>query len=353
MRRVTVLAGEVFVANTQRPTPETGEVQIRTVLAGVCGSDIQAAAGHHQFLALPYNPGHEVVGMISALGDGVTTLSVGDRVVVNPVLPCRRCKQCRAGRSNLCETLKVFGCVADQGGMADFFTIPADRVVRLPEDLSDLQSILIEPLATPVHAVELAGGVADKSVVILGAGTIGLLVLAAARHAGARRVVMTDLVESKRQRASRLGADAVIDARASDAAVRVRDALGESADVVFDCVATQSTIDQAIVMATKGGMIMILGVPARPIGLPLPEIQDWQIGVQGSAMYLSQDFATAIDILRSGLVHPEEMVTATFGLNEAAQAFAAAASDEHVKVILRAWSPSTPDGLNRAERVVT
>jgi len=219
--------------------------------------------------------------------------------------------------------------------MAEYFTIAADRAVRLPDDLSDLQSILIEPLATPVHAVNLAGGVAEKSVVVLGAGTIGLLVLAAARHGGARRVVMTDLVESKRQRALRLGADAVIAAGAPGAAALARDALGESADVVFDCVATQSTVDQAVSMATKGGMIMIVGVPARSIRLALPEIQDWQIGVQGSAMYQPEDFEIAIDILRSGLARPEDLITATFGLNDAAQAFAAAASDEHVKVLLR------------------
>jgi 2-desacetyl-2-hydroxyethyl bacteriochlorophyllide A dehydrogenase len=243
---------------------------------------------------------------------------------------------CSNGQINLCENLRFFGCVHDQGGMADYFTIPANRVHVIPDDLTDLQAVLIEPLSTPVHAVKLSGGVQDQAVVIIGAGTIGLLVLAAARHAGARRIVMTDILQSKRARALRLGADAVVDAAAHDATAQIRTELGESADVVFDCVAIQPTVDQAVQLALKGGVVMIVGVPARPVTVPLPEIQDLQVRIQGSATYLPEDYATATEIIQAGKVRVEDIITARFPLDQAATAFSSAAGGEEVKVVLLA-----------------
>jgi 2-desacetyl-2-hydroxyethyl bacteriochlorophyllide A dehydrogenase len=189
-------------------------------------------------------------------------------------------------------------------------------------------------LATPVHAVKLSGGVQDKAVVIIGAGTIGLFVLAAARHAGARRIVMTDPLASKRARALRLGADAVVDASQPDATALIRAELGESADVVFDCVAIQPTVDQAVQLAIKGGVVMIVGVPARPVTVPLPEIQDLQVRIQGSATYVPENYATAEEIIRSGAVRVEDMVTSRYPLGRAAEAYTAAASGEEVKVVV-------------------
>ena len=194
--------------------------------------------------------------------------------------------------------------------------------------------MLIEPLATPVHAVALSGGVADRTVVVIGAGTIGLLVLAAVRHAGARRVVVTDMLADKRERALRLGADAVVDAGLADVVDQVRAELGESADVVFDCVAAGPTIDQAVRLAMRGGVVMVVGVPARPVTIALPQVQDAQVRVQGSATYVAEDYTTATEIIRAGLVRVEDIVTARFPLEQAADAFAASAAGHEVKVVL-------------------
>lgn len=335
MRRVTVYPDRIAVVDADRPVPHTGEILVRSSVVGVCGSDTHAAAGHHPFVPLPYNPGHEVVGVVAELGDDVTEVAVGDRVIVEPTLPCWICKMCTSGRINLCESLRFFGCVHDQGGMADYFTIPANRVHILPDELDDLQSVLIEPLSTPVHAVALSGGVQGKAVVIIGAGTIGLLTLAAARHDGARRIVMTDMLPSKRHRALRLGADAVADAAAPDMVDQVRTELGESADVVFDCVAIQHTVDQAVRLAIKGGVVMIVGVPTRPVTVPLPEIQDLQVRIQGSATYTPDDYPTAQEIIRSGQVRVEDFITSRYPIAEAAAAYAASASGEEVKVVVR------------------
>lgn len=334
MKRVVVRPGEIVLEDAAIPVPLPSEVQVETTVTGVCGSDTHAAHGRHPFVPLPYYPGHEVVGVVRAVGSDVAGFAIGDRVTVEPTLPCWMCKMCTSGRSNLCENLRFFGCGYEQGGMADYFTIPANRLHAVPEDLSDMQAVLIEPLATPVHAVRLAGDVADKVVVIIGAGTIGLLVLAAARHAGARRVVMTDMLASKRERALRLGADAVIEASAPDVASVIRGALGESADVVFDCVSVQSTVDLAIELASKAGTVMIVGVPAQPVDVALPQVQDLQLRIQGSATYMPEDYEESIAIIRAGKVRVHDFITSEFPLDQVANAFAASSGGEEVKVVL-------------------
>jgi 2-desacetyl-2-hydroxyethyl bacteriochlorophyllide A dehydrogenase len=333
MQRVVVGPSGVSIIDAEVPAPGPGEALVRTVLAGVCGSDTHALAGRHPFIDLPYYPGHEVVGVIEAVGSGVS-LQAGQRVVLEPFLPCWECKQCRAGRQNVCERLRFFGCAHDQGAMATFFTVDVRRLHVVPSSLSDEQAAMVEPLGTPVHAIGLAGGVAGRTVAILGAGTIGLLLLRVARAYGAARVVLTARSAGSRERALRFGADAAIDATAPDAVAQVVSALGESADVVFDCVAEQSTMDQALAMAMKAGTVVVVGVPPAPVTIPLPQIQDAQLRIQGSATYLPADFTEAMRLLAAGEVVIDDIITSVRPLGEAAAAFAEAASGAHIKVLL-------------------
>jgi L-iditol 2-dehydrogenase len=307
--------------------PGPGEVLVRTVVAGVCGSDTHALHGRHPFITLPYAAGHEVSGVVVA-----GPPPAGARVTVVPYLPCWMCKQCRSGRPNVCENLRFFGCAHDQGGMAEYFTIDQRRLHTIPDELDWRTAALIEPLATPVHAIRLAGGVRDRAVAILGAGTIGLLLMRVAQAHGARRVVMTARSEANRARAEAFGADAAV----APSAERVRAALGESADVVFDCVAGQSTITEAIAAANKAGTVIVVGVPAADVVVPLPTIQDSQLRIQGTATYLPEDYADAIELLRAGTVNAGDFVTAVRPLAEAAAAFADADTGRHIKVLLQA-----------------
>jgi 2-desacetyl-2-hydroxyethyl bacteriochlorophyllide A dehydrogenase len=339
MRRVIVSSDHVAAVHTvQVPGLGAGEALVEMVMTGVCGSDTHAQHGRHPFIQLPYAPGHEVVGVVRDVADGVTSVRPGQRVLVEPTLPCWSCKQCRAGRENLCENLRFFGCVHDQGGMADYFTVPANRLHVVPDGLDDRQALLVEPLSTPVHAVRLAGPLAGRAVAVLGAGTIGLLVLAAALHDGAAKVVVTDLRDDKRERALTLGASAAVDAGRPDVAEAVREALGESADVVFDCVAVQRTVDQAIAMALKGGTVVVVGVPTGPVSIPLPVVQDQQVRIQGSATYLPEDYRRSIEMLLAGAVRPQDIITGEYPLEQVAEAFDASASGAHVKVVVTAAS---------------
>jgi 2-desacetyl-2-hydroxyethyl bacteriochlorophyllide A dehydrogenase len=334
MRQVTVSIDSIDVVEAPVPSPGPGEVQVKARIAGICGSDTHAAHGRHPFIRLPYHPGHEVVGEIAALGAGVDSFAVGQRVTVEPDLPCWTCKMCTTGRENLCENLRFFGCGYEQGGMADYFTVPARRLHAVPDDLDDATAALIEPLSTPVHAVRIAGDVRDRAVVILGAGTIGLLLLGVVKAHGARRVVVTDVLPAKRERALSIGADVVVDAAAPDVEAQARAALGESADVVFDCVAISSTVRLGVGLASKGGTVVVVGVPVGDVAIPLPIVQDHQIRIQGSATYRPEDYAESIRLLSSGAVRASDIVTSVLPLESVAEAFAQSSGGEHVKVLV-------------------
>ena len=336
MRRVIVYPGRIAVEAADIPAPGPDEALVRTIVTGVCGSDLHAAHGRHPFVPLPYRPGHEVVGVIETAGSAAEAPAPGQRVIVEPDLPCWTCKMCTAGRENLCENLQFFGCGYAQGGMADYFTLAANRLRPVPDTLDDHTAALIEPLSTPVHAVRLAGDVAGRSVAVLGAGTIGLFTLAVLRAHGAGKVVTTDPLPAKRDRAAALGADMTVDASTPGVAGQVRRALGGSADIVFDCVSTQSSMDQAIAMADKGGTVVVIGVPARDVTVPLPMVQDHQIRIQGSATYLPEDYRESTDLLRRGAVRKADFVTATRPLTQVAEAFELASSGNHVKVLVTA-----------------
>ncbi|MCR2762816.1 alcohol dehydrogenase catalytic domain-containing protein [Microbacterium sp. zg.B48] len=311
-----------------------GEALVSMRIAGVCGSDTHALHGKHPQMKPPYYPGHEVVGVVEAVASDVTGLAVGTRVTPEPTLPCGECKVCRAGNVNVCENLGFFGCGYREGGMAQTFSIPADRLRVVPEDFSDDQAILIEPLATPVHAAGLTGDLQGKAVLIHGCGTIGLLMLAAARAAGARRIVVSDLLGSKREIALRLGADAAVDAADADFVGTVAAALGESADVVFDCVSVQTTVDVSVRVVAQGGAVVIVGVPSRPVTVDLPTVQDRQIRIQGAATYVTADYERAIEIIRSGAVDPTVMLTSRFDYARAADAFDLASTGTEIKVVI-------------------
>jgi L-iditol 2-dehydrogenase len=337
-RQVLLAAPErVELRDARERDPGDGEVRVRTSVVGVCGSDVHAYRGVHPFIDLPVVPGHEVVGIVDAVGPGVRGVAEGDRVTAEANLVDGTCRYCLEGRYNQCEQLKVLGCQTS-GAMADLFTIPASRLHHLPASVGDRDAALIEPLSSGTHALRLAGGVDGRAVAILGSGTIGLLCLAAAVASGASAVAVTDLRAENRDRATRLGAVAAVDPAAdatTDAVVdEIRRALGGRPDVTIDCVAVQSTVEQSVGLAQRGGTIVVLGVPTRSLAVPMPFVQDREVRIQGSAMYVREDFERATELVADGAVPGDEIVTATFPLDRAADAFAAQAGGDHVKVHL-------------------
>jgi len=329
---------KVEVVDREVPVPGPGEVRVQTVLAGICGSDTHAVAGHHPLLPPPYFPGHEATGVVDELGAGVTGWAKGERVIVKPNVSCGECVNCKAGRTNACQTLQWIGCDpsgAHKGAMAGYVIVPAGNLFRVPDDVTDEQAVLVECLATPVHAARIAGDLHGAKALVIGAGTIGLFSLIAALRAGASPVVVSDLDPTKRDRAVRCGAKAAIDPAAGDLPAKVRELLGGPADVVFDCVANDFSVKDAVASVRRSGTVLIVGVPPRDITVPLPFIQDWELTVQGCANYTGADIDTAIAIAAGGGLPAAEVIAATYSIEDAPAAFAAAAQNSSGKVVLK------------------
>jgi L-iditol 2-dehydrogenase len=327
-------AGDVGYVEEPLPEPGPGEARVRPLVVGICGSDLHALAGEHPFIPLPYFPGHEVCGVVDSLGPGVSWPAVGARALLEPNISCGACEYCLSGRYNLCEELVVVGCQSP-GAMAEAFVVPADRLHSVPEQMSDAAAALVEPMATATHAVRVAGGVAAKRVAILGAGTIGLLTLLAAKASGAAKVAVVEPNAAKRELALGLGAEAVF-SPGDDVAEKVRQELGGHVDVVFDCVSAPSTVPQAVRMAERGGAVVVVGVPAADVTVPLAIIQDREVRLEGSAMYTRPDVERAIELVGAATFPLCSIVTKTFPLSRAVEAFAAAAAGSEVKVQLTA-----------------
>jgi L-iditol 2-dehydrogenase len=332
----------VRLETTPVPSPGPGQLLVRSSLVGICGSDTHAVAGHHPFLDGAYVPGHEAVGEVVGSGDGASAIGVGERVLLKPNVACGTCVNCRAGRTNACENLTWIGCDPTRhwsGAMAHYFVAPESNLYRVPATMDDETATLVECLATPVHAARIAGDLTGARVVVLGAGTIGVLCVVAALDAGAAQVVVTDMEQSKIDRAVRVGARGGVLAQSTRLDEEVRGLLGGPADVVFDCVGNERSLGQGIGLLRRAGTLLVVGVPPRPGAINLPIVQDWELRVQGCAAYTESDIEAAIRIAAAGGLPTSEIVAGTYSLDQSATAFDRAAADSSGKVFVAPGRP--------------
>ena len=314
--------GEIRLVEVEPAAPAPEEARVRVEAIGICGSDLHALRGEHPFVSYPVWPGHELVGTVEAVGVAADRALIGTRVALEPSLPCGHCRTCREGRYNICENLRVLGFQAP-GGMAETFVVAAGRLHPLPDGLSVEGGALVEPMAVAVHAARLPGPLASLRVGVVGAGTIGLLTGVAALAYGAATVTVADPLEPRRNVAAALG-------------LRAEPSLSEgSCDVVFECVGNESALRASVDAAAKGGTIVVAGVYGTDPRVQAGLVQDRELRLQGSLMYVSSDVRDAIRLLAEGRVDPGRMITHRFALTEAEEAFrVAGARGEALKVLL-------------------
>jgi 2-desacetyl-2-hydroxyethyl bacteriochlorophyllide A dehydrogenase len=327
-----VLSGpaDVRVQEIDRCPPGPGWVAVRTERAGICGSDLHAYRRGHPWRPYPLRPGHEAAGLLTELGAGVAGLSEGDGVYLMPEMPCGACAYCVRGQANLCvEPGGVGGSVP--GAMADVFLAPRGCVRLVPRGVSMRAASLIEPLAAALHAVDRAGPVTDRAVVVIGGGTIGLLVMLAC-NAGGGQVVVCDPVAAKREAATAMGAMQALDPLIAGAEC-IREAAGSPPYIIFDCVGVADSLTLSVELAMRGGTVVVVGAPHGDASLPIERMHHGEVTITGSVLYGDADFRRAEDLLVGGLP-VEQLITREFPLVDAAEAFRVAVAGDEIKVQL-------------------
>ncbi len=328
--------GQIEFREVERPAVQPDEVLVQVRRIGVCGSDIHVYHGKHPYTSYPVVQGHEVSGTVAALGESVKGLSIGDTVVFMPQVTCGTCFPCRTGNYHICDNLKVLGFQTDGAGQ-EYFAVKAEKVLKPPKSVSLDHAAMVEPVAVAVHALARYGPVANQHVLVLGAGTIGSLVGQCARAMGAAKVMITDVAEYKLQKARACGFERVVNTAQEDLGRAIDDYFGvRKADVILECVGVQPTITQAVNLARKGSTIVVVGVFGEKPVVDLGLVQDRELSLIGTLMYQYRDYEKAIQLVASGKLHLDEMITHRFAFRDYLKAYETieASHGEYLKVMI-------------------
>lgn len=296
------------------PGVTPGHVVLRVGAASICGSDLHSFLGKSAKRVPPLIMGHEFTGEVVDRGRDVDGLSIGDRVTINPILSCGRCEECLRGRTSICPHRTVIG-IEHPGAFANYVSVPAESCFVLPDHVGDLEGSMIESLSNALHIFDRSLHGFIKSVAVIGAGTQGLLALQVARHVGATRIAVTDMVPSRLTLASALGATHAIDVGAVGADDPVEAVLdmtdGRGVDLAVEAVGHTATQEQAVRMLRQGGEAVLLGLGAEaPMAVDGVAMVNRELAVRGSYAYTSLDFAYSLELISSGKIDVASMIVA-------------------------------------------
>jgi len=321
LQQVMTEPGKIEFREVPIPEPAEGEVLVKIMEIGVCGSDIHVYHGEHPFTSYPVTQGHEVSGLVEKLGPGVSGLTVGQKVTIQPQVVCGECWPCRHGKYNLCESLKVMG-FQTTGVASHYFAVDAKKVTPLPETMSLEEGAMIEPLAVAVHAVRRAGDVTGRDICVLGAGPIGILVAQTAKGMGARRVMITDVSDVRLAKAKECGVDFCVNTKEKNFGEALVECFGpDKADVIYDCAGNNITMGQAVKYARKGSTIILVAVFAELGKIDLAVLNDHELDLNTSMMYRSEDYEKAIELADSGKVRLKPLISQRFPFRQYLDAY--------------------------------
>jgi len=326
----------------QVPTPELGpdQLQVRVRCGGICGSDLHYYR-HGGFgtvrLQEPMVLGHEVAGVIEAVGSGVRRFGAGDRIAVSPSRPCGLCRYCQQGLQNHCLDMRYYGSAMRtphvQGAFRQQLVVETAQAHKLADSVSDGEGSMAEPLSVALHAVNRAGPLLGKRVLVTGCGPIGALVIVAARRAGATEIVATDVVPHPLRKALQIGADEAINMAEQPNALDRYAADKGSFDVLFEASGNERALTGAFSALRPRGIIVQLGLGGE-MNLPINTIVAKEFDLRG-AFRFHEEFAVAVDLLNKGLVDLKPLISATLSYRDSARAFALAGDrTQAMKVLL-------------------
>lgn len=327
MNRVAYMNGTFHIAyDTQPvPVPKDGEVLVKIEYVGICGSDVhfyQHGRIGDFVVDGKFILGHESGGTVVGVGNGVTSLQEGDRVALEPGVTCGKCEFCKSGRYNLCPDVRFFATPPYHGTFCDYVAFPADMCFKLPENVSTMEGALVEPLAVGLHACRQGGVKLGDTVVILGAGCIGLVTLLSAKANGAANVIVVDVLDKRLDYAKKLGATTVINGKRENVFEAVdRLTHGRGADVVLETAGNQITIAQTPHLACRGGTVCLVGLAAEDeISYNFAKVMNKELAIKSVFRYCNL-YPTAINAIASGTIGVKDIVTHEFGFDQIKEAF--------------------------------
>ncbi|KAI0467138.1 GroES-like protein [Xylaria cf. heliscus] len=318
------------------------DVLVAVNYTGICGSDVhywQHGAIGHYVVKEPMVLGHESAGTVVQVGSAVASLKVGDRVALEPGYPCRRCAPCLGGRYNLCPDMRFAATPPYDGTLTGFWAAPADFCYRLPDGVSLREGALVEPLAVAVHIVRQASVSPGQSVVVMGAGPVGLLCAAVARAFGASVVVSVDIVESKLNFATSFySTHAYVSQRVSPeenaANIRKLAGLPNGADVVIDASGAEPSIQASLHTVRTGGTYVQGGMGRDNITFPIMAMCLKEVTAKGSFRYGSGDYTLAVELVASGKVEVKKLISEVVAFKDAEKAFNKVKQGEVIKILI-------------------
>ncbi len=317
------------ITEIAEPTPGPGEVLIKVIQTGICGTDLHIHEGDF-YAAFPLIPGHEIVGTIAAVGDSVTSFQIGERVTVNPNISCGHCHACRSGQPLLCSNLKGIG-TNWPGGFAEYLTAPAAYTYTV-DGLDDDTAVATEPAACAMHGLETLQVRPGSTALVFGAGPTGLLLSQLLVAGGAAKVTVAASTAFKLDRARELGIDATYlmdrDNLAEDVTALMQASGGVGYDIVVDATGAPAVTEATVGLARDGGTVMFYGVagPNDTIRVSPYDIFRREITIKGSFAEISS-FPATIEALRSGRVRTDGLITHRFAINDYAAALQALRTD--------------------------
>ena len=321
LQQVMTEPGKIIFREIEMPVPGPGQVLVKIKRIGVCGSDIHVYYGEHKGTGYPVTQGHEVSGQIVQLGEGVTELSVGQKVTIEPQVVCGKCYPCRHGKYNLCEHLRVMG-FQTTGTASEYFAVNADRVTALPDSMSYDEGAMIEPLAVTVHAAKRFDELQGAKVAILGCGPIGILLAQTVKAMGASEVLITDISDYRLQLAKTCGADYTVNTREKDFGEAMIECFGpDKADVIYDCAGNDITMGQAIQYARKGSKIVLVAVFAKEAHVDLFTLNDHELDLDTTMMYRHEDYVDAIRLVKEGKIQLRPLMSRHFAFTDYLDAY--------------------------------
>jgi 2-desacetyl-2-hydroxyethyl bacteriochlorophyllide A dehydrogenase len=301
----------------ERPLPtiqNPTDILIKIKAGGICGSDVHIYHGTSSVATYPRVIGHEIVGEIIETGKAVTNFSAGDRVIMDPVISCGECYQCRIGRRNVCGKLKVRSVHVD-GGYQEYIVVPQESIYHLPENISWEEAVMIEPFTIAEQVCSRAEITKDDVVFITGAGPVGLSILKMVKLYGATCFI-SDVMGYKLQCAKDYGADTVINAKEVDVKEEIlRLTNGNGATVVIDAACTTKSFEQALTYVCAAGRVITLGFGKDPSAINQLSITAREIDVRGSRLH-NNKFPVVIDYFKSGKLQVKDMITHRFPFTE-------------------------------------